>query len=90
MQLEINPSHPIMVNLHKIKDTQPDVAKMVAEQIFDNALIAADIMDEPRSMLERLNKILARAVAVNASSDSASGSGGGSAGSASGKDGATA
>jgi len=57
-KLEINPKHPTLVNLLKVKDTKPELAKMIAEQIFDNALIAADILDNPRTMLARLNKIL--------------------------------
>ena len=31
-------------------------------QIFDNALIAADILDNPRTMLGRLNKLLEQTV----------------------------
>jgi HSP90 family molecular chaperone len=57
-KLEINPKHPTMVNLLKVRETKPELAKMIAEQIFDNALIAADILDNPRTMLARLNKIL--------------------------------
>ena len=33
-------------------------AKLIAEQVYDNALIAAGLVDDPRSMLTRLNKIL--------------------------------
>jgi len=57
-KLEINPNHPVMQKLLKLKDTNPELAKLVAGQVFDNALLAADIMDNPRSMLGRLNKIL--------------------------------
>jgi hypothetical protein len=35
------------------------------EQVFDNALIAADILDNPRSMLARMNKIMSKAVGAN-------------------------
>lgn len=37
-------------------------AKLVAEQIFDNALIAAGLIDDPNRMLPRLNKILEAAM----------------------------
>eukprot|EP00457_Paulinella_chromatophora_P002188 gb/GEZN01002192.1/.p1 GENE.gb/GEZN01002192.1/~~gb/GEZN01002192.1/.p1 ORF type:complete len:830 (-),score=183.12 gb/GEZN01002192.1/:71-2560(-) len=61
-KLEINPDHSIMKRLAVIRESQPEVAKIVIEQVFDNALIAADIMDQPRNMLTRLNTILDRAM----------------------------
>eukprot|EP00462_Mataza_sp_D1_P018710 CAMPEP_0175141596 /NCGR_PEP_ID=MMETSP0087-20121206/12233_1 /TAXON_ID=136419 /ORGANISM="Unknown Unknown, Strain D1" /LENGTH=707 /DNA_ID=CAMNT_0016425109 /DNA_START=142 /DNA_END=2265 /DNA_ORIENTATION=- len=61
-KLEINPKHPMLVKLLTVKDSNPDLAQIVAEQIFDNALIAADILDSPRGMLNRLNKIMDYAV----------------------------
>lgn len=57
-KLEINTKHPVVIKLAKLKDSNPELAKLIAEQIFDNALISADILDNPRSMLARLNKIL--------------------------------
>ena len=56
--LEINPKHPMIVGLDNIRNYQPDVAEIVAEQILDNCLVAAGIMDDGRSMLPRLNDIL--------------------------------
>jgi TNF receptor-associated protein 1 len=60
--LEINDSHPIIVKLNVLRNTQPVLAKQVAEQVFDNALIAAGLLDDPRSMLTRLNQLLERAI----------------------------
>ena len=34
------------------------VGELVAAQVLDNALIAAGLVDDPRSMLPRLNDIL--------------------------------
>ncbi len=31
--LEVNPKHPIITKLHSIKDTDPELAKLVAEQV---------------------------------------------------------
>ena len=56
--LEINPSHPVISNLFQAKDSSPDLAKLVAEQLFDNALIAAGLLDDPRSMLPRITELL--------------------------------
>lgn len=57
-KLQINPKHPVMQRLAILKDSDPKLATLVAGQVFDNALIAADIMDNPRQMLGRLNDIL--------------------------------
>lgn len=56
--LEINPSHPLIVQLYQIKDSQAPAAALVAEQVFDNALIAAGLVEDPRYMIPRLNEIL--------------------------------
>lgn len=56
---EINPKHPIMVDLlAAVESGRDDIAKLVAEQIFDNALIAAGLVDDARSMLPRINSLL--------------------------------
>jgi HSP90 family molecular chaperone len=57
-KMEINVGHPIIKKLASIRDSNPAVATTVAAQVFDNALIAADILDNPRTMLGRLNSIL--------------------------------
>lgn len=62
--LEINPSHPVIVQLHAIKSSQPDLAMVVAEQLVDNALIAAGLVDDSRTMLPRLNSLLERVLGV--------------------------
>jgi TNF receptor-associated protein 1 len=56
--LEINPSHPIIVGLYKIKDSEPVLAKVLAEQVYDNCLMAAGLLDDSRTMLPRLNDLL--------------------------------
>ena len=64
--LEVNPSHPIIVSLYRAQSGRgQDVATLVAEQVFDNALIAAGLVDDPRFMLPRLNDILARTLGEN-------------------------
>eukprot|EP00386_Alphamonas_edax_P000764 GDKI01002379.1.p1 GENE.GDKI01002379.1~~GDKI01002379.1.p1 ORF type:complete len:342 (-),score=138.76 GDKI01002379.1:171-1196(-) len=56
--LELNPSHEVVSALCVLKDSKPDVAQLVLEQLYDNACIAAGIMDDPRTMLDRLTNIL--------------------------------
>lgn len=57
-QVEINPKHPIITGLYAIREKEPELAKVLAEQIFDNCLMAAGLLDDGRSMLGRLNDIL--------------------------------
>jgi HSP90 family molecular chaperone len=60
--LEINPKHPIIISLYRSYKNKNDaselISKLVAEQVYDNALVAAGLLDDPRSMLPRLNDIL--------------------------------
>jgi HSP90 family molecular chaperone len=56
--LEINPKHPLVRSLFALKDDPNGAAVLVAEQLFDNALISAGLLEDARSMLPRLNEIL--------------------------------
>lgn len=56
--LEINPAHPIIVRLHALRTEDPALARVVAEQMFDNAMVAAGLLDDSRVMLPRLNKLM--------------------------------
>lgn len=67
-KLQINPKHPVMQRLVKLKGSNPELASLVAHQVFDNALIAADIMENPRGMLARLNDILYAAAGADSAS----------------------
>ena len=57
VNLEINPGHELIKNLSALKDNDADTAKLVAEQILDNALIAAGYLEDPRDMVSRVYKI---------------------------------
>uniref|UniRef100_A0A6U3SHU6 Histidine kinase/HSP90-like ATPase domain-containing protein n=3 Tax=Ditylum brightwellii TaxID=49249 RepID=A0A6U3SHU6_9STRA len=54
----INPKHPIILGLQSIREKEPTLAKVCAEQVFDNCLVAAGLLDDGRTMLPRLNDIL--------------------------------
>jgi TNF receptor-associated protein 1 len=56
--LEINPAQTVIVRLDKIRATDPSLAQKVAEQVYDNALVAAGVLEDPRAMLRRLNELL--------------------------------
>ncbi|KAI9277137.1 ribosomal protein S5 domain 2-type protein [Phascolomyces articulosus] len=57
-RLEINPDHGVMRGLFQIRNQDPALAKLVAEQVYDNALCAAGVLEDPRSMISRLNTLL--------------------------------
>lgn len=59
VNLEINPRHAVLTHLHALHTANPDKAKLVAEQLLDNALISAGLLDDATAMVARLNKLLA-------------------------------
>lgn len=61
--LEINPSHAMIAQLEKIRHNDSALAAKVAGQIFDNARIAAGLLEDPREMLARMNELLAELLA---------------------------
>jgi hypothetical protein len=63
--LEVNPAHPVIVRLHAIRESEPALALAVAEQLLDNALIAAGLVDDSRTMLPRLSSLLERVLGVS-------------------------
>ncbi len=72
--LEINPKHPIIRGLWQhvqssTTTTAPaggssGLAGTITQQLFDNALITAGLVDDPRRMLDQLNRLMLAAVGV--------------------------
>lgn len=58
--LEINPSHELIKQLQEVRPVNSDLAVMVVHQLLDNAMISAGLLDDPRSMVGRLNSLLAK------------------------------
>lgn len=58
VKLEINPRSALVKQLDALRDKDADRAKLVAEQLYDNALLAAGLLDNPRAMVARLNRLL--------------------------------
>jgi len=71
--LELSAKHHILTTLHAIKDSNEVVARIAAEQLFDNACIAAGTLDDPRVLLTRLGKVLEMFVYQGAGFDYAKG-----------------
>ena len=60
--LEINSGHPLIKGLADLRIKDEPLARIIVEQIHDNAMIQAGLMVDPRSMVERNYQILAKAV----------------------------
>jgi TNF receptor-associated protein 1 len=58
VNLEINPRHAVIKRLNELQASAPDKARLVAEQILDNALISAGLLEDTNKMVQRLYKIL--------------------------------
>ncbi len=60
---EINPDHEIMVSLDRTRKSDTELAQQIAEQVFDNALISAGLLEDPRAMLARVNALMQKLLA---------------------------
>ncbi len=58
VNLEINPRSAVMKRLFETHTSAPEKARLVAEQILDNALISAGLLDDATPMVARLYKLL--------------------------------
>eukprot|EP01065_Artemidia_motanka_P024307 TRINITY_DN2896_c0_g3_i1.p1 TRINITY_DN2896_c0_g3~~TRINITY_DN2896_c0_g3_i1.p1 ORF type:complete len:738 (+),score=334.95 TRINITY_DN2896_c0_g3_i1:64-2277(+) len=71
--LQVNPKHEIVRKLYVLScrgqgttkgaESSERLAKIIAEQMFDNALVAANLLDDPRTMLARINSLMTEALA---------------------------
>lgn len=62
VDLEINPRHELVKKLAEAKDSQPEVAALVAGQLLDNALMAAGLLEDARDTVSRMNQLMAKAL----------------------------
>ncbi len=58
VNLEFNPRHAIIKRLAATRASDTTKAQLVAEQLFDNALLAAGLLEDPSRMIGRLYKLL--------------------------------
>ncbi|MCB1096033.1 MAG: molecular chaperone HtpG [Verrucomicrobiae bacterium] len=62
VKLEINPRHALVKNLATARESRPEIAGMIANQILDNALFSAGLLEENKDMVQRAYDIMARAI----------------------------
>ncbi|MBI1839603.1 MAG: molecular chaperone HtpG [Verrucomicrobia bacterium] len=61
---EFNPAHVLLAQLDALRQKDAALAGKVAEQLFDNARIAAGLLEDPREMLKRSNQLLTELLAA--------------------------
>ncbi len=62
VELEINPRHALIRKLSESRESNPEVAKLVASQLLDNALISAGLLDDARETILRMNSLMEKAM----------------------------
>merc|ERR1712059_69382 len=61
-QFELNPAHPLIKKLNDIREINPQLAILVTEQLFANAMVSAGLVEDPRTMLKSMNELLTTAL----------------------------
>ena len=56
--LEINPASPLIRKVDELRESSPDLARDVVEQILDNAMIQAGLLVDSQQMVSRSYRIL--------------------------------
>jgi TNF receptor-associated protein 1 len=61
-----NPQHELIRKVYTLATSSDaehvETAGLVVEQLYDNAIIAAGLLEDPRSIVSRLNTIMTRMV----------------------------
>ena len=53
VKLQINPRHALVKNLATLHASETELAGLISEQILDNARMAAGLLEDPTTMLQR-------------------------------------
>ncbi len=60
--LEINPRHAVIHGLSNLMESDKETAALVVQQLADNALLAAGLLDNPHKMTARMNELIGKLV----------------------------
>jgi len=61
-RLEFNPNHDIVLKLNRLRSDNEDLAKKLAHQLTDNALLAAGMVKDPSKVVASMNELLGELV----------------------------
>jgi molecular chaperone HtpG len=62
VRLEINPRHPLIRRLWETRESRPEAAGLIAGQLLDTALLSAGLVEDPRSMVQRVHQVMEAAL----------------------------
>lgn len=54
--------HSIIKKLHKIRTSDPELGELLTKQLFVNAMVAAGLAEDPRTLLNNMNELLSKAL----------------------------
>ena len=54
--------HPIIKKLHRLISSDKDLANMVAQQLFSNAMVTAGLLMDARNLITNINDLLIKAL----------------------------
>ncbi|KAG5898485.1 hypothetical protein JTB14_015489 [Gonioctena quinquepunctata] len=57
---EINPRHSIIKKLYKLTKTDPELAELLAKQLFANSMVGAGLVEDSRFLINSMNDLLAK------------------------------
>ena len=60
--LELNPRHELIRRLAAARESRPELARMVVEQIHENSLLGAGLLEDPRETVTRVYRIMEEAL----------------------------
>lgn len=54
--------HEIIKKLNKLRTSNPELAELVTQQLFANAMVGAGLAEDPRTLLLTMNDLLTKAL----------------------------
>ncbi len=58
VNLEVNPRHSLIRKVASLRKSNEKLARLATEQIFDNAMISAGLLEDPRRIVDRVYELL--------------------------------
>ena len=56
--MEVHPNHEIIRKLNEMRKTDMKIAALVARQILDNTMLSAGMVNDVKSVVTRVNKLI--------------------------------
>lgn len=57
---QLNINHPVILKLSHLHETEPELSSLALEQLYENAMVSAGLIEDARPMVNRLNDLLTK------------------------------